>query len=43
MVKIVERQMQGENQARAGERDMEDIETDDDGELSDKEARFFAE
>ena len=26
------RQMQGENQARAGGRDMEDIETDDDGE-----------
>ena len=37
------RQMQGENQARAGKRDMKDIETDDDGELSDKEARFFAE
>ena len=41
MVKIVERQIRGESSARAGERDMKDIETND-GELSDKEARFFA-
>jgi hypothetical protein len=41
-IKIVERQIQGESRARAGERDMEDNETDDDGELSDEEARFFA-
>ena len=41
MVKIVERQIWGECLARAGERDMEDIETDD-GELSNEEARFFA-
>ena len=41
MVRIIERQIQGECLARAGERDMEDIETDD-GELSDEEARFFA-
>ena len=40
-VKIVERQIQGESRARAGEKDTEDIDTDD-GELSDEEARFFS-
>ena len=40
-IKIVERQIQGESRARAGERNMEDIDTDDE-ELSDEEARFFS-
>jgi hypothetical protein len=35
-------QIQGESRARAGERDMEDIDTDDE-ELSDEEARFYLE
>jgi hypothetical protein len=40
-IKIVEKQMQGENRMRAG--DKEEIETDDTEELndSDEEARFF--